>query len=239
MIILDYLKQKKGEKIDDSIIEKVKFLEENSLSELVYFVRNGDSENVKIGKSKDLKNRIPQLQTGFDKTLFIDGIILYNSTVYDAEKEAHKFFNKERIRGEWFNISKEDVLFYLTKNKGIRIFDFYDSKTANYLDKDIELEDIISINGFDTKFDRKVFSLINNKQVNFNCKIYTTDFVRDFKESFVEFEHVSNQKMLSSMKKICLFLDYQLIQFKSPKRGFAIITDQKKYQDNIKKDVTY
>jgi hypothetical protein len=66
---------------------------------LTYFIRDGDSGPIKIGKStiKQFKSRLTGLQIGNPNRLIVVGVI-----VGDCEKEVHETFRQYRISGEWF-----------------------------------------------------------------------------------------------------------------------------------------
>ena len=87
------------------------------ISSYVYFLRNSGTEQVKIGRTKNIDNRIKQLQTGNSGKLFYDFYIeTSNSNL--LEKTLHKKFSDKRIRGEWFKISQNESL--LIKNQIIK-----------------------------------------------------------------------------------------------------------------------
>lgn len=62
-----------------------------------YFIAKGWPGPIKIGKSKNPAKRLRQLQTASPERLhlvaYIEG---------DVEKELHRRFHGDRIRGEWF-----------------------------------------------------------------------------------------------------------------------------------------
>lgn len=70
----------------------------------VYFISDGDY--VKIGVSKDSKDRLNKLQTGSSKKLeLVFEIVCENP--YEVEANLHRQFSKYRHIGEWFVLSKE------------------------------------------------------------------------------------------------------------------------------------
>lgn len=77
-------------------------------SPCVYFIGYKDLPDlpVKIGKSKDVKNRLSSLQTGSGMELEI----LFTVPGYSEEEETlHKLFDGKKTQGEWFNLTSEDL----------------------------------------------------------------------------------------------------------------------------------
>lgn len=75
----------------------------------VYFIRAfGRDPMVKIGLSKDPGNRLAQLQTGSPVRLKLLGVVECRdgNHALAVEREAHRVFEKQRRRGEWFKLSK-------------------------------------------------------------------------------------------------------------------------------------
>ncbi len=115
--------------------------QENKLpvNELVYFISDGS--RVKIGYTTNLKMRITSLQVGNPN--FIEVVAIINNVSKSIEAEIHEYFAKERISGEWFNISEEQI--YSLKSKynsfqymstlGSAIFELWHESTD-----DVELE---------------------------------------------------------------------------------------------------
>jgi hypothetical protein len=77
----------------------------------IYFVQAGDF--VKIGQSKEWKQRLRFLQTGMPHEItpilvFADRPVL--------EKKLHSRFKADRVRGEWFRLSQQ-IIDYIGKNR--------------------------------------------------------------------------------------------------------------------------
>jgi len=66
----------------------------------IYFVLAPDVNRVKIGKSKNLPNRLTALKTGSPVEL---ELVAYFLGPHDAEPFIHKVFHKYRLHGEWFS----------------------------------------------------------------------------------------------------------------------------------------
>ena len=70
---------------------------------LVYFIRAGNSLNIKIGYTTvGLKKRLKSLQTGNAKKLHM---VCSLKGGHRLEKQLHKKFKEDRLCGEWFNLS--------------------------------------------------------------------------------------------------------------------------------------
>ena len=84
----------------------------------VYFFLNINDNTIKIGFTKNLKQRRKSLSTGSSGRLALLGYIVNNISL---EKELHKRFGNLRIRhnGEWFRVSK-DLLVYINNNNAIK-----------------------------------------------------------------------------------------------------------------------
>ncbi|MFU8817404.1 MAG: helix-turn-helix domain-containing protein [Pseudomonadales bacterium] len=70
-----------------------------------------DGEVVKIGHTKDLFNRVSQLQTGNARRLEIVSHFEFPSrqAALDAERRAHRAAKHNRLEGEWFTLHAVDV----------------------------------------------------------------------------------------------------------------------------------
>ncbi len=72
---------------------------------MVYFIREGDAGNIKIGFTlDDINKRVADLQTGCSQELIVLHLIDGESS---KEREIHEQFSHLRIRGEWFRPDPE------------------------------------------------------------------------------------------------------------------------------------
>src|SRR5690606_39352860 len=95
---------------------RLKFLSEKIQGDL-YIIRN-EVWRYKIGKSKDVNNRIKIIESqGGIKAELIKRI----ENADFLEFKIHELFKDKRYHGEWFNLNKEDLNFLLTEN----LFDFF------------------------------------------------------------------------------------------------------------------
>lgn len=75
----------------------------------VYIIRSGKTGAYKIGVAKNVKRRLESLQIGNPEKMYIIAKIDFKSEAksYAIEKQLHKIYSRERIRGEWFNSTIE------------------------------------------------------------------------------------------------------------------------------------
>ena len=94
---------------------KVKY--ESPAPQMLYIMRNGRTQQYKIGITNDLNDRHSNLQTGCPCELRV--IKLYThydrKKVKDYEDTLHKYYEqcgcKIRPNGEWYKLSKADIDF--------------------------------------------------------------------------------------------------------------------------------
>jgi hypothetical protein len=80
----------------------------------MYIYAIGTDTRQKIGLSKDPKSRLLQLQTGNAEELHLHHSIEVSSDrVKMLEKFLHKDIGYKRLKGEWFDMTKEEVVNYL------------------------------------------------------------------------------------------------------------------------------
>ena len=80
----------------------------------MYIYAIGTETRQKIGLSKDPKSRLLQLQTGNAEELHLHhSIEVAADRVKMLERFLHKDIGYKRMKGEWFNMTKEEVINYL------------------------------------------------------------------------------------------------------------------------------
>ncbi len=79
--------------------DQLAFWRRQSQSSFVYFIQDGEKGPVKIGLSKDPEQRLPKLQTGNPRELFLRHVVPGDLKV---ERGLHQRFAPARIRREWF-----------------------------------------------------------------------------------------------------------------------------------------
>jgi predicted GIY-YIG superfamily endonuclease len=79
------------------------------MKKYVYLISDSNTYNYKIGISNNPERRVKTLQTGNDNKLKIVHKIIceYYS---DVEKALHNRYKFNKINGEWFELSNDDVI---------------------------------------------------------------------------------------------------------------------------------
>lgn len=71
------------------------------------YVINCNDMFYKIGKTANLKHRIKQIQASCPYKISVEKVY---KDGFHLEKIAHKFFKSKRIHGEWFKLTKKDIM---------------------------------------------------------------------------------------------------------------------------------
>lgn len=75
----------------------------------------GTDSKQKIGVSSNVEKRLATLQTSNSETLNIQYCFEVDDDIaYRFEKYIHREQNHKRLRGEWFDISKEEIINTMT-----------------------------------------------------------------------------------------------------------------------------
>jgi Meiotically up-regulated gene 113 len=85
----------------------------SSIGGFVYVINRENSQEYKIGKSKDIGKRILQLKTANSENLILVKSV-FSLNYGEIEKNLHKKYRHYRISGEWFLLD-ENVLIDLMK----------------------------------------------------------------------------------------------------------------------------
>ncbi len=102
----------------------------------VYFCTDGEA--IKIGKTKNQPFlRIKALNTNYYKEFILLGYII-SDKYSELEKEIHELLKINRLKGEWFNISKE-FLKEFVKHKNYKYINF-DYVNKNVCEKHDEIQ---------------------------------------------------------------------------------------------------
>ena len=84
---------------DDSLIRKTG-------NKFVYLIKVGNF--YKIGTAFYIQDRLKQLQTGIPRKIRV--VLAARFECYDLfERQLHLMFDSSRLRGEWFDLSKQDI----------------------------------------------------------------------------------------------------------------------------------
>lgn len=75
----------------------------------VYLLRLGDTDFYKVGVSKDVQNRIADLQTATPFELRLIGFI-EQSDALRVERDIHRALAGRRVRNEWFKSDHDEIV---------------------------------------------------------------------------------------------------------------------------------
>lgn len=64
----------------------------------------------KIGKASNIKTRIAQIKSASPVEVELFTLIEYDDDEIDLEGQIHSQYSKKRVRGEWFALSKNDLI---------------------------------------------------------------------------------------------------------------------------------
>jgi hypothetical protein len=84
------------------------FKKSQSSGSLVYFLYSESQKALKVGTTRDIKNRLAGLQTGAPEPLYLLGVMKGDAHI---ERLIHKKFEGIRMRGEWFRLTDDLVDF--------------------------------------------------------------------------------------------------------------------------------
>jgi hypothetical protein len=85
---------------------------ENAI-DYIYFIQEPITKSIKIGTTKNIKNRMSQLQTSIPFQLIL---LKFIKGDFIKEKELHDKFSQYRLSGEWFS-ENDELLDYIAKIK--------------------------------------------------------------------------------------------------------------------------
>lgn len=112
-----YLSECKLKGVDFNKVKVIESLIENfDNGSFIYFIKD-ENDCVKIGKTTNLKNRKSGLCTGSSGKLEYLAIIYCPSEIItndSLELICHEYFKKHHVKGEWFDISKNDVCEFIS-----------------------------------------------------------------------------------------------------------------------------
>ena len=113
----------KDESVNAQIMSELKQLSVSS--GWIYVIKDLDNNEVKIGvtQKENPKNRLSQYTSHKMniELLFIDDI----EDCFELENEIHISFKNQRINGDWFNLTNEDVLkiiYIINKHKYKKLY---------------------------------------------------------------------------------------------------------------------
>lgn len=83
----------------------------------VYFILDTERSQVKIGRGKDVRKRVQNLQTGNPSPLQLMGWVKVDDDA-SVEYSLHQKYQEQRGLGEWFDIGPTEVLTELKRKNG-------------------------------------------------------------------------------------------------------------------------
>lgn len=171
----------------------------------VYFIKNEETELIKIGCSKDINKRYRDLQAqnehlGYtSKLVLLDKILVDN--YYDLEQYIHNKYSEKRVINEWFKITKEDIL-SIKKELGDSSYRGFDS---GYIKTDRNAVNEFKEMGLKYNDIGMVFHLkeyINRDNVLFN---------EDKEMTQMDISNILDMKIRNTISKMKLFADNNII----------------------------
>ncbi|MDR7074194.1 GIY-YIG nuclease family protein [Fictibacillus barbaricus] len=118
--LTNYIFNKENIKVCEYCLFRLDKQVKKDLSEVgyVYFLKEVNSGIVKIGKTKNLQNRITSLISMLPyKSELIHSILTPNYS--NLESYFHNLYCKKKVKGEWFNLDLDDIHFIINFNEEI------------------------------------------------------------------------------------------------------------------------
>lgn len=83
----------------------------------VYIIRDPRDDYIKIGVATNPQERLAALQTGNYSELVLEYTSPICSNAFDIESKVHEKFEDFHVKGEWFDVSIDDAIHFLQRNK--------------------------------------------------------------------------------------------------------------------------
>lgn len=99
----------------------------------IYFIGSIEQGAVKIGRAKDPKKRLAQLQTGNSNKLTLFAVV--ENVTPEYEFKLHKLMDHIRLEGEWFQLTDELIYFMINKTNTNFTTSFDEELSQNELKK--------------------------------------------------------------------------------------------------------
>lgn len=112
------VEQKNGITKYHNYVEKPFKTKKDGFIYVIYFKDTAGKFFYKIGLASDVRGRVKQHQTSSPFNIYI-AISYYCENMSLEEKILHGMFDKERILGEWFELSKKDLI--KIKERSLRV----------------------------------------------------------------------------------------------------------------------
>lgn len=186
----------------------------NSGGGYVYFVKPKKGNSVKVGFSSDIISRLRSFKTVFDSSIILIGYI-YSPDYKNIEKELHSFFEKRRISGEWFKISRSEINEVLKKYNGCYVYGEF--LKSSFIDKDF-------YGGFKSFDDVKdiVIDIDFEKLPKAGFRFYNSE-IKNLLGASVK--NYSLRTIIKAIKHNCVINNYNLKTGNSSSRRWLEITE--------------
>lgn len=182
----------------------------------VYFVRNGTSGLVKIGKASNLSNRLSGFRTSFNNGVLLCGFF-YCENYSELERNIHLEFLNKRKNGEWFDLESSS---FSSKNGFIPVEKYF-IKTSSVLDGEcFGFESVNSAFGVENYYsDFYNYCLLLNK----NVSILKNDFYSKILKLNKNYANLSRKRVNIVLKKWCLENGISYSDYNSNGKTFFIL----------------
>lgn len=91
---------------------------------MIYFIQQEEEGNIKIGHSKNIEQRLADLQVASPYKLILLGSVV---GAYKEEQQIHQYLNYYRVQGEWF-LPSSFVKEYIISIPGFKHFGLYSTE---------------------------------------------------------------------------------------------------------------
>ena len=176
---------------------------------MIYFIRAKGTNYVKIGYSKDdygVSQRLTALQTGNWHEL---ELMFCFKGEFEEENFLHKFYDKYRVRGEWFDLTKVMKV----KNFEKRIVKYFQKKNKKKQEK-IEKERRERLAHYNEMFEDICRGIDNMLAVNSERKITIKNLEIYVQNKFIEnsFQYMLSRRIFHLASDRKEFKSYELIE---------------------------
>lgn len=174
--------------------------------ESVYLLRYVGRKEVKIGMSRSLdpRKRISDYNMYSIHGVEVLGVVQCLDSL-DIERKIHKEFNHKRIKGEWFDLTKEDVEYIINKYSSLEYKEAYKDFLNKYIDK-INIDEI----------DRDILNLVPAELIlwfKYNIILNERFSKKDLYSSFIEYSKFRDLKKTVFNKWLVYYSKHKNIEY--------------------------
>lgn len=181
-------------------------MKEEINKESVYLLRYVGRKEVKIGMSRSLdpRKRISDYNMYSIHGVEVLGVVQCLDSL-DIERKIHKEFNHKRIKGEWFDLTKEDVEYIINKYSSLEYKEAYKDFLNKYIDK-INIDEI----------DRDILNLVPAELIlwfKYNIILNERFSKKDLYSSFIEYSKFRDLKKTVFNKWLVYYSKHKNIEY--------------------------